>query len=74
MWKFPYPKLNGYLGKSRKLFRPGNSKLQVMTLEDTPFLPIYFLLFRVPTLPGKCLEFAQKVVKTWNFNLKPGKM
>ncbi len=24
--------------------------------------------------PGKCLEFAKnKVVKTWNFNLKPGK-
>ncbi len=23
--------------------------------------------------PGKCLEFAQKVVKTWNFNSKPGK-
>ncbi len=23
--------------------------------------------------PGKCLEFAQKVVETWNFNSKPGK-
>ncbi len=23
--------------------------------------------------PGKCLEFAQKVVKIWHFNLKPGK-
>ncbi len=23
--------------------------------------------------PGKCLEFAHKVVKTWNFNSKPGK-
>ncbi len=23
--------------------------------------------------PGKWLEFAQKVVKTWNFNSKPGK-
>ncbi len=23
--------------------------------------------------PGKCLEFAQKVVKTWNFNSKPVK-
>ncbi len=23
--------------------------------------------------PGKCLEFAQKVVKTWTFNSKPGK-
>ncbi len=23
--------------------------------------------------PGKCLEFGQKVVKAWNFNLKPGK-
>ncbi len=23
--------------------------------------------------PGKCLEFAQKVLKTWNFNSKPGK-
>ncbi len=23
--------------------------------------------------PGKCLEFAQKVVKTWNFNSKPWK-
>ncbi len=23
--------------------------------------------------PGKCLEFAQKVVKTCNFNSKPGK-
>ncbi len=22
--------------------------------------------------PGKCVEFAQKVVKTWNFNSKPG--
>ncbi len=21
--------------------------------------------------PGKCLEFAQKVVKTWNFSSKP---
>ncbi len=42
--------------------------------------------FRVPTLPwkpwnfviyfsrpGKCLEFAQKVGKAWNFNSKPGK-
>ncbi len=39
---------------------------------------------RVPTLPEKpwkpwilsfwkCLEFAPKMVKTWNFNLKPGK-
>ncbi len=25
------------------------------------------------SMPGKCLEFAQKVVTTWNFNLKPGK-
>ncbi len=24
-------------------------------------------------MPGKCLEFAQKVVKTWNCNSKPGK-
>ncbi len=23
--------------------------------------------------PGKCMEFAQKEVKTWNFNSKPGK-
>ncbi len=23
--------------------------------------------------PGKCMEFTQKVVKTWNFNSKPGK-
>ncbi len=23
--------------------------------------------------PGKCLEFAPKVRKTWNFNSKPGK-
>ncbi len=23
--------------------------------------------------PGKCLEFAKKVVKPWNFNSKPGK-
>ncbi len=23
--------------------------------------------------PRKCMEFAQKVVKTWNFNSKPGK-
>ncbi len=23
--------------------------------------------------PGKCMQFAQKVVKTWNFNSKPGK-
>ncbi len=23
--------------------------------------------------PGKCLEFDQKVVKTWNFNSKPRK-
>ncbi len=22
--------------------------------------------------PGKCLEFAQKVIKTWNFNSEPG--
>ncbi len=25
------------------------------------------------SMPGKCLEFAQKVVKTWNFNSKPRK-
>ncbi len=53
----------------------------------TPILP--FFVRRVPTLPGKpwkkwnfviffskpgkCLEFPQKVVKTGNFNLKPGK-
>ncbi len=25
------------------------------------------------SMPGKYLEFAQKVVQTWNFNSKPGK-
>ncbi len=40
------------------------------------FLPPYlenleFVIFF--SRPGKCLEFAQKVLKPWNFNSKPGK-
>ncbi len=30
--------------------------------------PWNFVIFF--SMPGKCLEFAQKVVKTWNFNSK----
>ncbi len=43
---------------------------RVPTLPGKPWKPgILSLCF---SRPGKCLEFAQKVVKTWNFNSKPG--
>ncbi len=36
-------------------------------LENLEFCPFF-------SRAGKCLEFAQKVVKTWNFNTKPEKI
>ncbi len=45
------------------------------TLTDTGFPPnlenLEFVI--IFSRPGKCLEFVQKVVKTWNFNSKPWK-
>ncbi len=40
---------------------------RVPTLPGKPGILLFF------PRPGKCLEFAQKVVKTRNFNSKPGK-